>query len=316
VHADFNGDGHVDLAIADEGTNQVGVYLGRGDGTFGPATNYPTGAEPNSLNVGDLNGDGLPDLVTGNTNAASVSVLINNGSGFNAAVGYSVGSEPRGVAIADFNGDGAADLAVANSGTNTISVLLNTGAGHLGAVTNFVAAAGSFSVVARDFDGDGHMDFAAASNSTVTLWYGTGSGSFSRTTQLLMPVAYVTAPDSFTSFDVDGDGRPDLVSTEAVRLNTGAGGFADPITLPIVSEPISLTTGDFNGDGRPDFAINSYETSVTLVFNGSTFVKGATYSLPGANSATAADFNGDGLDDLAVVSDTGDHLAVFLNTCR
>src|SRR5438309_1429738 len=129
---DFNGDGRVDLAVANAGGGNVSVLLGRGDGTFQPAANYDVGASPYSVAVGDFNGDGMADLAVANTGAGTISVLLGRGDGtFRTAVNYGVGASPRSVAVGDFNGDGKVDLAVANAGGGNVSVLLGNGDGTL-----------------------------------------------------------------------------------------------------------------------------------------------------------------------------------------
>jgi hypothetical protein len=91
--ADFNGDGNLDLAVASNGTGSAGlggavtVLLGQGDGTFRNSIVYGAGNNPLSLAVGDVNGDGQPDLVIADNVANSVAVLLNNyvpGSGGSA----------------------------------------------------------------------------------------------------------------------------------------------------------------------------------------------------------------------------------------
>src|SRR6516162_5915217 len=79
VTGDFNGDGKLDIAVANTDSNTVSILLGKGDGTFQPALNIATGYRPQSLAVGDLNGDGKLDIVTANAN--DVSVLLGNGDG-------------------------------------------------------------------------------------------------------------------------------------------------------------------------------------------------------------------------------------------
>jgi len=102
------------------------VLLGNGDGTFQAAVNYPVETAPNSVAVGDFNGDGKPDLAVANSGSGGpVSVLLGNGDGtFQAAVNFGAGSTPASVAVGDFNGDGKPDLAVANQ--VNVSILLNT----------------------------------------------------------------------------------------------------------------------------------------------------------------------------------------------
>ncbi len=129
---DFNGDGIPDLAVTgyDSVNGTVSVLLGNGDGTFQAARNFPAGADPASVAVGDFNGDGIPDLVVANDGITGgtpgVSVLLGNGDGaFTPAQTYFAGYSPYFAAAGDFNGDGAPDLAVANLNANTVTVLLN-----------------------------------------------------------------------------------------------------------------------------------------------------------------------------------------------
>ncbi len=109
---DFNGDGKLDLAVADYGDQSVGVLLNQGPGTFAAKADYPVGGLPRGLAAGDFNGDGKPDIATTNipvngNGGNSVSVLLNLGAGtFGAKVDYAVGANPQSVAVGDLNGDG------------------------------------------------------------------------------------------------------------------------------------------------------------------------------------------------------------------
>jgi hypothetical protein len=115
VTADLNGDGKLDLVVANAGSdNRVSVLLGNGDGTFKPAVNYAVGAGPVSLAVGDFNGDGKLDVVTANYADNTASVLLGNGDGtFQPARSYAVGSRPDAVAVGNF--DGNLDIVTANA---------------------------------------------------------------------------------------------------------------------------------------------------------------------------------------------------------
>jgi hypothetical protein len=125
---DFNGDGFLDLALANQGINGAGsvsVLLGKGDGTFLPAVTYAAGSYPNSVAVGDFNGDGVPDLAVAGLGGA-VRVFLGKGDGTFPMTNFSyiAGSGSLSVAVGDFNGDSFPDLAVANS-SNGVSILLN-----------------------------------------------------------------------------------------------------------------------------------------------------------------------------------------------
>src|SRR5262249_11978510 len=141
---------------------RVLVQLGNGDGTFQPQTVYDTGPGSYRVAVGDLNGDGKPDLaVDGDTH---VQVLLGNGDGtFQSALSFSA-DLPHALAIADLNHDGKPDIVTVN-GTSTVSVMLNTTAFSNAPVAHddsyslaedtplTVAAAG---VLANDTDVDGN----------------------------------------------------------------------------------------------------------------------------------------------------------------
>src|SRR5437660_480747 len=118
--------------------------------SFSPATNFAVGSRPHSVVIGDLNGDGKPDLAVSNDGGESVSILLSTGTGsFGAATKFAVGSPPLSVAIGDLNGDGKPDLATANVGSNTVSILLGTGTGSFGAATNFAVGSNPLSVAIR-----------------------------------------------------------------------------------------------------------------------------------------------------------------------
>ncbi len=159
---DFNGDGLVDLAVADYGDDfgngqGMSVLLGQGDGTFQPAIHYAAGSGPKSVAVGDFNGDGLLDLAV--ANGGSVSVFLGSSDGsFQPAQNFAAGLGPESVAVGDFNGDGILDLAVAGlSGTR---VLLGNGDGSFQTTYGSYVTGASTSVACGDFNGDGLPDLA------------------------------------------------------------------------------------------------------------------------------------------------------------
>jgi FG-GAP-like repeat len=135
IVGDFNGDGKFDVATANLGTDNISVLLAAKNGGFETSnfTNFKVGTLPNSIAVGDLNGDGKSDLVTANLDSTA-SVLLGNGDGsFGSATNIGVGGlEAKAVKIGDFDGDGKADLATANFSSNNISVLSGNGDGSFG----------------------------------------------------------------------------------------------------------------------------------------------------------------------------------------
>ena len=126
---DFNGDGNLDIAVADPQHNTLTVFLGNGNGTFTTAQGSPTavGAIPQAILAADFNNDGKLDLATANFGDGTVTVLLGNGDGtFTHSAGspYLAGTGASGLAAADFNGDGKLDLAIVNSIDGTVSILL------------------------------------------------------------------------------------------------------------------------------------------------------------------------------------------------
>jgi hypothetical protein len=125
---DFNGDQKLDLAVANNGSNNISVLLGNGMGGFASSMSVSTGAQPTFVMVGDFNGDQKPDLAAANSGSSSVSVLLGDGmGGFAAATNspFSANSNPYSVAAGDFNGDQKPDLAIGSNRGYRISVLTN-----------------------------------------------------------------------------------------------------------------------------------------------------------------------------------------------
>src|SRR2546425_30496 len=170
---DFNGDGVPDLAVAHSGSTPgtVSVLLGNGDGTFQPARLFAAGQGSLSVAVGDVNGDGRPDLAVANYYSNDVSVLLGNGDGtFQAAQSFTTaGPNPVTVAMGDVNGDGRLDLAVTNSANTSsgalpgnISVLLGNGDGTFQTARTLDVGITPAFVAVRDVNGDGRPDLAVA----------------------------------------------------------------------------------------------------------------------------------------------------------
>jgi len=175
---DLNGDGILDLAVANALSNSVTVLLGNGDGTFTPTAASPTaGGGPQSVAVGDFNGDGKADLVTANGSIttvlgdSTVSVFLGNGDGTFAAAA----NEPAGVgafvaAAGDFNASGLDDIAVADDGkTNLISVIVSqVGAQSATATVSGISPVGQGThLVDANYPGD--TDYKPSVSGTITL---------------------------------------------------------------------------------------------------------------------------------------------------
>jgi hypothetical protein len=285
---DFNGDGIVDLAVANYlyPHSTVSILLGKGDGTFGAAQSYAVGVVlgggdyATSVAVADFNGDGRLDLAVASSerdalaSAGFVSVLFGNGDGtFQDAQNYGVGFFPNSVAVGDFNGDGHPDIAVANGGA-TVSVLLANGDGTFQAAQSYQVGNGPQSLTVEDFNGDGKADIAVTGgdpDGLVSILLGNGDGTFQDAQYFNIGIW----PNSVAVGDFNRDGIPDLVVAHntdtvycsvSVLLGNGDGTFGAAQSFRVGPEEIgdfniSVAVGDFNSDGYPDLAVTIWGTT-------------------------------------------------------
>src|SRR5262245_40130030 len=162
---DFNGDGLLDLAVADFLSNTVSVLLGNAGGSFQDATAYVVGRVPSSVAIGsNLSGVGLKNLFVANEGDGTVSILPGAADGtFLQQVPWPA-VDPISLAVGDFDGDGISDLAAANFHTDTVSVFFGVpiAGGILSSPTDFATGDGPRSVAIGDLNGDGLMDLAVA----------------------------------------------------------------------------------------------------------------------------------------------------------
>ena len=249
--------------------------------------------------VGDVNGDGRPDLAVANFTSNNVSVLLGNGDGtFQPARSYGAGTNPNSVAVGDVNGDGRPDLAVANASGNTVSVLLGNGDGTFQPARSYGAGTNPQSVAVGDFNGDGRPDLAVANyySNDVLVLLGNGDGTF----QPVMSFDAGTNPISVAVGDINGDGRPDLAVANAnsnnvsVLLGNGDGTFQPARTFGVGNNPFSVAVGDVNGDGRPDLAVaNANSNNVSVLINNTALAPNTlTVSKAGKGSGTVASSDG------------------------
>jgi hypothetical protein len=226
--ADFNADGNLDLAIANQIYGSAFVALGSGVGAFNTAGNLNLTGFPTGIAVGDFNADGKLDVVVAGGFSSSsglgpsgLGVSLGNGDGtFTPANGspISLGKNLYGVVAGDFNGDGKLDLAVTDSGGNAVLILLGNGDGTFGAPTTIPVGTEPEAIVAGDFNNDGKLDLAVANfgDGTVTLLLGNGDGTFTSASGSPYPVG--PQPFAISAADFNGDGKLDLA---VVNLGTG-----------------------------------------------------------------------------------------------
>jgi hypothetical protein len=177
--ADVNGDGIPDIIIANKQDSTVSVLLGNGDGTFAPRQTFSVGNDnaPTSVAVADVNGDGIPDIITANSGDNTVSVLLGNGDGtFQPQQTFPVGTGPTSVAVADLNGDGRPDIITGNSGSGSVSVLPGNGDGTFQPQQTFPVGTGLTSVAVADVNGDGKPDLIVGNRAHTSYSGGYGGG--------------------------------------------------------------------------------------------------------------------------------------------
>jgi hypothetical protein len=286
--------------------------------SFAAPKSYATGTNPQSVAIGDLNGDGKPDLATANSDANSLSVLAGRGEGrFQAKLDYATGSLPSSVAIGDLNGDGKLDLVTANReregvGANTVAVLLNTGASGFQAKLEYPTGIGPESIAIGDLNSDGKPDLATANpeGSSVSVLLNRGDGSF----QTKVDYWAGRIPRSVAIGDLNGDGKPDLAAanlglfsgTVGVLLNRGDGTFQASLEYVTPSRPLSVAIGDLNGDAKPDLATaNGGADTVSVLTNSGDGSFPAARDYPTGHDAVSvaiADLNGDRRPDLATAN--------------
>jgi hypothetical protein len=219
--ADFNSDGELDLAIANQFTGTSPVALGYGRGAFtGAGTLFTTGF-PAAVAVGDFDADGRLDAVVAGGGStmypgSGLTVSLGKGDGtFAQASGSPIflGKNLSAMVASDFNGDGRLDLAVTDFDDNSVMILLGNGDGTFRIPISIPVGNQPDAIVAADFNRDRKVDVAAANygDGTVTLLLGDGSGTFTPASS--SPYGVGGGPYQMVAADFNVDGKLDLAIT-------------------------------------------------------------------------------------------------------
>ena len=342
VAGDFNGDGRVDLAVADAGGiagagEGVSILLGNGDGTFQAPIFYPAAESPSSIVAGDFTGNGILDLAVAYMDSSDVTILFGDGLGsFPTSIDVPLGSQSDNavsIVAGDFTGSGALDLAVGEEYSDSVSILEGNGQGGFRALPPFpLLPANSLegqpsqlaALVAGDFLGNGSSQLAAlsvgsdlAGTDQLSLLADPGDGEFN-----LMPPIVVGAglsPTSMVAGHFFGDGQLDLAITDqysgtvTLLQGDGRGGFPNQTTVAVGNEQSlnAITTDSFTGNGLADLAIATESPdSVVIELNqgNGQFAPPGPVGLAPQNTPLVADFGGEGVPDVAIVDGAGDIL--------
>jgi hypothetical protein len=313
--ADLNGDGKPDLVVvtccASNGDFQAAVLLGNGDGTFQSAVKYDGGGQQSSLVVvGDVNGDGRPDIVVVNwvdsNSQATANVLLGNGDGtFQPFVSSNASPDPGCATLADVNHDGKLDLLIC--GEDSVVVLLGNGDGTFQSYVdrNFYTGYCTTAAVVADVNGDGFPDMVApnaggngcGSQGFAGILLGNGDGTFqTEVDYLALGYTYLGVGASAVG-DLNGDGKPDVMVTTGlglygsvhgsvgVVLGNGDGIFQTATSFDAGgSQTQAVVAADLNGDGKLDIVVANFGSgTVGVLLNNTGFAQTPTSTTLGSS---------------------------------
>jgi hypothetical protein len=351
VLADLDGDGRPDIITANPGGDSVSVRVnttasGATIPAFGSEITFAVARTPRDLAVGDLNGDGRPDIVTTSQADDEVSVLISDSlpgaaPHFRAHSDVAVGADPHVLAIGDLNGDGRADVIAANHNGNTVSILLSTT--NPGDTNPTFRAQGQFSVginpysiALADLNGDGRLDVVAgnlADESVSVLLNRMAPGATLADFETETHVAGGGEARGMALADLNGDGRPDVVMANGNDANVGvllnntapgatAASFLTLATFARAGAPTGVALVDLNGDGRLDVVTANFGGNVGIQLNTTppgattpTFAPELTFPAASPDELLAlADLNGDGRLDIVTANTSSNSVSVLLRS--
>ncbi|MEM1043909.1 MAG: FG-GAP-like repeat-containing protein [Bacteroidota bacterium] len=327
---DLDGDGWSDLAIPNEQSNDLRVFLNDGAGGYDGFVIHPlpNSSVPSTNEGGDFNGDGLTDLAVGNIGNDQVSVMIGDGEGgFSEGTGFEADSGVRGLCVLDLDGDGRDDLVTANRSAGTVTVLRGLGDGTFeDPVFVETGTDGETACAAADANGDGFTDvfIGAFGSGEITTLLSDGEGGLSVGSQ----VQTGTDPWMLAVGDLNGDGHVDVVSSAAAfsspynvvaLLGDGAGGLGAPDRYRFGRFSVAIDLGDVDGDGDLDMVSSNFSSRDFDLFENlgdGSFAEPVSYAVSSTGAGSCAVFHdrdNDGDLDMTGIDELDDILYFYEN---
>jgi hypothetical protein len=333
----------------------VATYAGSGvinNSSFAPRFNLNSGTSPSGTAIGDLDGDGKPDLVLVNGGGNTVWIYRNistNGTlaaaSFAAPVILQLAGNPIGMALADLDGDGRLDVVVGDKQNSRVSIFQNfcvpgtITTNSFGSRVDLPVGSQPWALAVRDLDGDGHPDIVTANygGNNISVLQNTGQAGNITTNSFAahFDLPSGAGPEGVAVGDLDGDGKPDIAAinsndgTVSIFRNVTAGGslstnsFAARVDLATTGLGEMVAMADVDGDGKLDLLASGYLSQVLSVFHNvsvpgslttNSFEPRVDFPLGGRMHRVAvADLDGDGKPDLAVTTEIASQLVLFKN---
>ncbi|MBS0623152.1 MAG: VCBS repeat-containing protein [Verrucomicrobia bacterium] len=324
VTGDFNGDGHLDIAAANNLDSTLSVYLGNGDGTFQNAQIFATQSYPWGMVVGDINHDGYLDLIVTNEGTDTYTLFTGRSNGiFNAPIHRSCAdSLPTGVVLGHFDGDPHLDMAIGFVGSGNVKSYKGNGDGTFQNPINYAAVSQPQNMASADLDGNGIDDIVvtSANSNSIGFLYGNLNGQFNRPIKLY-DIGSLSGGVAIGRYNQDTP--PDIVVSRptfndlAVILNHNYTSFDAPVLYPVGRSPFTIVTGNFSATQSSGIAVaNINSGSVSVLAANASGVFGPAHNLTaGAQpwGLASGDFDGDGFSDLVATNSGSDSLSVFLS---